>query len=186
MAKLGLTSQPAPFITRGCSVCPKYVDRLRLQEGDPSVPGGTKHPGLPCTLPGPTTPGPGPDEKGPGDLERTPFSVCSVRALSWGSDLASLGAFRSQALAGSPSPEVSPGVPCDWEPSRLVREGCEQGQLCLPTCKQLRPLAPQSGPTWQHIWAFSGFAPLDRMWLQYLQDLPLKRRVLESCFLVQF
>lgn len=74
MAQLGLTSQPAPFLTRGHSVYPKYVDRLRLQGGEPSVAGGTKHSGLRGT----TTPGPGPDKKGPGDLERIPFSALCV------------------------------------------------------------------------------------------------------------
>lgn len=158
---------------------------LRLQGGEPSVPGGTKHRGLLGTLPGTTTPGPGPDEKGPVTWRgsRSLPCACSQPGVLI---LTLLGLLGPRLLQGAPAQRCPQGFRVTGSLGRLVREGCEQGQLCLPTCKQLHPLAPQSGPTCQHIWALSGFAPLDPTHPQYLQDLPLKRRVLESCFLVQF
>lgn len=80
-----------------------------LQEGDPPVSGGTKYPGIPCTPPGHVHPclGRRPGDKGSGDLEKIlGFSLSTLVVLpTWGSNLASLGAFGSQTLPGNPSPK---------------------------------------------------------------------------------
>lgn len=69
----------------------------------------------------------------------------------------------------------------------MVWEGCEQGQLSLPTANWTAPFGPtgRTNPG-SRMWAASGRAPLGTVRLQYLRGLPWRRRVSESCFLARF
>lgn len=112
----------------------------------PSYPSGACRPSLDS----------GPDEKILG------FSLSALcMLLTWGSDLASPGAFGSQALPGSPGPEVSPRGPSDGEPWKVGVRGLCAGISQLANLQtELYPLGSTvKANAGSHVWAISSLGP---------------------------
>lgn len=157
------------------------------QEGELSVCGGTS--GILCTPLGLVTPSLGgrPDDKHPADLESVLGFSTECRPPAWALILPLLGLRLSQ---GAPAQRCPTGTQCDQKPGQAAGGGRGEAAVSRDTeaaSQQtgLWSLAPQARPTLAAMSGPLASLPLPEG-LRYLQDLPWKRLVSGSCFLVQF